>query len=95
MDLDGTQLDGDTGSSVRLYKRLIEGDADGQTPNAYWSARRRDNVAFGVRIYNANSSQEYISEKAEMEFIFQVQGASIGATLLSSVALAITIVSLF
>ena len=66
----GTEQDGDIGSSIRLYKKLVAGDGSGQTASNYWSNRRKDNVAYGVRIYNSNSAQVYSNEKEAFTFIF-------------------------
>ena len=42
LDLEGTELDGNKASSVRLYKVLTNGDGDGEEIDAYWSARNPD-----------------------------------------------------
>ena len=66
-------------------------------PEAYWLARKIDAVAYGVVVSNSNSGQEYVNEKelTSLTYIIEVDGASIGATVLSSVTLATLLTSLF
>ena len=53
---DGTEVPSSSLSACRVKKTLTT-DA-----TAYWKARRKDSVAYGIIVKNANSGQEYVNQ---------------------------------
>ena len=53
---DGTEVPSTTQSACRFRKTLTTG------ASAYWKARRKDSVAYGIIVKNANSGQEYVNQ---------------------------------